>query len=167
MVLNDRIGMGFVNLGPFPKRPLDSADSNAKLGLFPHCISLSVTLIDGCRFVCLLVDIKHVVSFCDEYVHEGVFEIIWMTTYVFQKYVFACVQCVAVTLGHILDHENDMFMVVFYLNKLVLNRDVHKWCKNADLSENSLSNVIIKMHLKNSLKTTPNVYTFNVKEVRK
>ena len=48
-----------------------------------------------------------------------------------------------------------------------LNSDVHKLCKNADLSANSLSNVILKMYLKNSLKSTPNVYTFNVKEVRK
>ena len=75
-VSNDRIGMEFLNLGPFPKRTLDSADSNAKLGLFPHCMSLSLTLINGSRLLCLQVDIRDVVSFCDEYVHESVFGII-------------------------------------------------------------------------------------------
>ena len=51
---------------------------------------------------------------------------------------------------------------------LLMSFGQDKLCKNADLSANSLQNVILKMHPNNSFKkTTPNVYIFNIKWVRK
>ena len=62
-------------------------------------MSLSLAPINGCRLVYLLLGIRHVMCLHDEYVHECVFGIVQMITYVFQKYVLMCVQCVAMTMN--------------------------------------------------------------------
>ena len=78
------------SLGPFTTRPLRFSIFNPKTRVISplHVPFISCQLFVG--WICLLVDIRNLLCFPDEYVHVCVFEIVLGNTYVIRNYVYVC-----------------------------------------------------------------------------